>query len=44
MCGGRLAIEVAPAGQIMSALGVFNACSPGTVASFMSVSYYSGRN
>ena len=40
MSGGRLTIEVAPAGQIMPALGVFDACSQGTVESFMGASYY----
>jgi TRAP-type mannitol/chloroaromatic compound transport system substrate-binding protein len=40
MSAGRLTIEVAPAGQIMPALGVFDACSQGTVESFMGASYY----
>ena len=35
MSGGRFKIEVAPAGQIMPALGVFDAASQGTVESFM---------
>ena len=35
-----MTIEVAPAGQIMPALGVFDACSQGTVESFMGASYY----
>jgi TRAP-type mannitol/chloroaromatic compound transport system substrate-binding protein len=40
MSAGRLTIEVAPAGQIMPALGVFDACAQGTVESFMGASYY----
>ena len=40
MSGGRLTIEVAPAGQMMPALGVFDACSQGTVEAFMGASYY----
>ena len=40
MSAGRLTIEVAPAGQIMPALGVFDACSQGAVESFMGASYY----
>ena len=40
MSGGHLTIEVAPAGQMMPALGVFDACSQGTVESFMGASYY----
>ena len=35
---GGLTIEVAPAGEIMPALGVFDACSQGTVESFMGAS------
>lgn len=38
--GGRLTIEVAPAGQIVPALGVFDACSKGSVEAFMGASYY----
>jgi TRAP-type mannitol/chloroaromatic compound transport system substrate-binding protein len=33
--GGRFRIEVAPAGQIMPALGVFDAASQGTIEAFM---------
>src|SRR5688500_14042834 len=43
MSAGRLTIEVAQAGQIMPALGVFDACSQGTVESFMGASYYWDR-
>jgi TRAP-type mannitol/chloroaromatic compound transport system substrate-binding protein len=35
MSGGRFRIEVAPAGQIMPALGVFDAASQGTIEAFM---------
>jgi len=38
--GGRLTIEVFPAGQIVPPLGVFDACSQGTVEAFMGASYY----
>ena len=40
LSGGRLTIEVFPAGQIVSPLGVFDACSKGTVEAFMGASYY----
>ena len=40
MSGGRLKIEVFPAGQIVPPLGVFDACSQGTVEAFMGASYY----
>jgi TRAP-type mannitol/chloroaromatic compound transport system substrate-binding protein len=40
MSGGRLTIDVAPAGQMMPALGVFDACSQGKVEAFMGASYY----
>ena len=40
MTGGRLRIEVFPAGQIMPALGCFDAASQGTVEAFMGASYY----
>jgi TRAP-type mannitol/chloroaromatic compound transport system substrate-binding protein len=40
MSGGRLTIEVFPAGQIVPPLGVFDACSQGTVEAFMGASYY----
>lgn len=40
MSGGRLMIEVFPAGQIVPPLGVFDACSQGTVEAFMGASYY----
>lgn len=40
MSGGRLTIEVFPAGQIVPPLGVFDACSKGTVEAFMGASYY----
>lgn len=40
MSGGRLTIEVFPAGQIVPPLGVFDACSQGTVDAFMGASYY----
>jgi len=40
MSAGRLTIEVAPAGQMMPALGVFDACAQGKVESFMAASYY----
>jgi TRAP-type mannitol/chloroaromatic compound transport system substrate-binding protein len=38
--GGRLKIEVFPAGQIVPPLGVFDAASQGTVEAFMGASYY----
>lgn len=40
LSGGRLTIEVFPAGQIVSPLGVFDAASKGTVEAFMGASYY----
>lgn len=40
LSGGRLTIEVFPAGQIVPSLGVFDACSKGTVEGFMGASYY----
>jgi TRAP-type mannitol/chloroaromatic compound transport system substrate-binding protein len=40
MSGGRLKIEVFPAGQLMPPLGVFDAASQGTVEGFCSASYY----
>jgi TRAP-type mannitol/chloroaromatic compound transport system substrate-binding protein len=40
LSGGRLTIEVFPAGQIVSPLGVFDACSKGSVEAFMGASYY----
>jgi TRAP-type mannitol/chloroaromatic compound transport system substrate-binding protein len=40
LSGGRLMIEVFPAGQIVPPLGVFDACSQGTVEAFMGASYY----
>ena len=40
LSGGRLQIEVFPAGQIVPPLGVFDACSQGTVEAFMGASYY----
>ncbi len=40
MSGGRLKIEVFPAGQIVPPLGVFDAASQGTVEAFMGASYY----
>ncbi|HXV10705.1 MAG TPA: ABC transporter substrate-binding protein [Burkholderiales bacterium] len=40
LSGGRLTIEVFPAGQIVPPLGVFEACSKGTVEAFMGASYY----
>lgn len=40
MSAGRFQIEVYPAGQIVPALGVFDACSAGTVQAFMGASYY----
>ena len=40
LSGGRLTIEVFPAGQIVPPLGVFDACSKGTVEAFMGASYY----
>src|SRR5690349_2593890 len=40
MSGGRFQIDVYPAGQIVPALGVFDACSAGTVEAFMGASYY----
>jgi TRAP-type mannitol/chloroaromatic compound transport system substrate-binding protein len=43
MSGGRLTIEVFPAGQIVPPLGVFDACSQGTVEAYMGASYYWAR-
>ena len=40
LSGGRLMIEVFPAGQIVPPLGVFDACSKGSVEAFMGASYY----
>ena len=40
LSGGQLQIEVFPAGQIVPPLGVFDACSQGTVEAFMGASYY----
>src|SRR5688572_5086868 len=40
LSGGRLTIDVFPAGQITSPLGVFDAASKGTVEAFMGASYY----
>src|SRR5262245_57549351 len=40
MTAGRLRIEVFPAGQIMPALGCFDAASQGGIESFMGASYY----
>lgn len=40
LSGGQLTIEVFPAGQILPPLGVFDACSKGTVEAFMGASYY----
>lgn len=40
MSGGRLRIEVFPAGQIVPGLGCFDAASQGTVEAFMGASYY----
>ena len=40
LSGGRLTIEVFPAGQIVPPLGVFDAASKGTVEAFMGASYY----
>ena len=40
LSGGRLQIEVFPAGQIVAPLGVFDAASQGTVEAFMGASYY----
>ena len=40
LSGGRLTIEVFPAGQIVPPLGVFDAASQGTVQAFMGASYY----
>jgi TRAP-type mannitol/chloroaromatic compound transport system substrate-binding protein len=40
LSGGRLTIEVFPAGQIAPPLGVFDAASKGTVEAFMGASYY----
>ena len=40
LSAGRLTIEVFPAGQIVPPLGVFDACSKGTVEAFMGASYY----
>jgi TRAP-type mannitol/chloroaromatic compound transport system substrate-binding protein len=40
LSGGRLTIEVFPAGQIVPPLGVFDACSQGTVEAYMGASYY----
>jgi TRAP-type mannitol/chloroaromatic compound transport system substrate-binding protein len=40
LSGGRLTIEVFPAGQIAPPLGVFDACAKGAVEAFMGASYY----
>ena len=40
MTGGRLSIEVFPAGRLMPALECFAAASQGTVDAFMGASYY----
>jgi len=40
LSGGRLTIEVFPAGQIVPTLGVFDACSYGAVETLMGASYY----
>jgi len=40
MSAGRFQIDVYPAGQIVPALGVFEACAAGTVEAFMGASYY----
>ncbi|MET0851491.1 MAG: TRAP transporter substrate-binding protein [Candidatus Rokuibacteriota bacterium] len=40
LSGGRLKIEVFPAGQIMPPLDCFDAASKGTVEAFMGASYY----
>jgi len=40
MTGGRLRIEVFPAGQLMPTLGCFDAASQGSVEAFMGASYY----
>jgi TRAP-type mannitol/chloroaromatic compound transport system substrate-binding protein len=38
--GGRLRIQVFAAGELIPALGVFDACSQGTIESYHSASYY----
>lgn len=43
MSAGRFAIEVFPAGQLMPALNVFDACSQGSVEAFVGASYYWDR-
>jgi TRAP-type mannitol/chloroaromatic compound transport system substrate-binding protein len=40
MSGGRFRIEVFPGGQIVPALGCFDAASQGTIESFMGAPYY----
>jgi TRAP-type mannitol/chloroaromatic compound transport system substrate-binding protein len=40
MSGGQFRIEVFAAGEIVPALGVFEACAKGTVEAFMGASYY----
>lgn len=40
LSAGRMNIEVAQAGQLMPALGVFDACAQGTVEAFMGAPYY----
>jgi TRAP-type mannitol/chloroaromatic compound transport system substrate-binding protein len=40
LSSGRFRIEVFPAGQIVPPLGVFDACSNGTVEAMMGASYY----
>jgi TRAP-type mannitol/chloroaromatic compound transport system substrate-binding protein len=40
MSGGRFSIEVFPGGQIMQPFECFDACSKGTIESFMASSYY----
>jgi TRAP-type mannitol/chloroaromatic compound transport system substrate-binding protein len=40
LSGGRLTIDVFPAGQVAPPLGVFDAASKGSVEAFMGASYY----
>lgn len=40
MSAGRLKIQVFAAGELIPALGVFDACSQGTIESYNSASYY----
>jgi TRAP-type mannitol/chloroaromatic compound transport system substrate-binding protein len=40
MSGGRLKIQVFAAGELIPALGVFDACSQGTIECYHSASYY----